>query len=178
MHFHDSFIAHFFPVFSLSCCHKQTSAVLLLFIIHKSNKVASQDSARRHFSTTVFSYYVLCPYLFRPLSRGSILYSRLHFSSICLPSVCARKRHKNTKTTFSAAFVDTFIESLISCADKICQQSGGNNKSSIAVHVFSITVTVKCVRNVLITRRRHLACESRAIRTRRAVIVGDIFSGT
>lgn len=69
MHFHDSFIAHFFPVLSLSCCHKQTSAVLLLFIIHKSNKVASQDGARRHFrdvlsTTTVSSYYALCPYPF------------------------------------------------------------------------------------------------------------------
>lgn len=87
MHFHDSFIAHFFPVLSLSCCHKQTSAVLLLFIIHKSNKVASQDGSRRHSRGVLhhsFSYYVLCPYPFRPLSRGSILQPPPVFS--CLPA--------------------------------------------------------------------------------------------
>lgn len=93
MHFHDSFIAHFFPVLSLSCCHKQTSAVLLLFIIHKSNKVASQDGSRRHSRGVLhhsFSYYVLCPYPFRPLSRGSILQPPPVFS--CLPAVSADSR--------------------------------------------------------------------------------------
>lgn len=100
MHFHDSFIAHFFPVLSLSCCHKQTSAVLLLFIIHKSNKVASQDGSRRHSRGVLhhsFSYYVLCPYPFRPLSRGSILQPPPVFS--CLPACCQCGFEKMEATT-------------------------------------------------------------------------------
>lgn len=77
MHFHDSFIAHFFPVLSLSCCHKQTYAVLLLFIIHKSNKVASQDGARRH-SRGVLHHSFL---LLRPLSISiSSFVSRIHLT--------------------------------------------------------------------------------------------------
>lgn len=77
MHFHDSFIAHFFPVLSLSCCHKQTSAVLLLFIIHKSNKVASQDGARRHFRGVLYHSFLLL----RPLSISiSSFVSRIHLT--------------------------------------------------------------------------------------------------
>lgn len=104
MHFHDSFIAHFFPVLSLSCCHKQTSAVLLLFIIHKSNKVASQDGSRRHSRGVLhhsFSYYVLCPYPFRPLSRGSILQPPPVFSCLpaCPPACCQCGFEKMEATT-------------------------------------------------------------------------------
>lgn len=77
MHFHDSFIAHFFPVLSLSCCHKQTSAVLLLFIIHKSNKVASQDGARRHSRDVLYHSFLLL----RPLSISiSSFVSRIHLT--------------------------------------------------------------------------------------------------
>lgn len=94
MHFHDSFIAHFFPVLSLSCCHKQTSAVLLLFIIHKSNKVASQDGARRH-SRGVLHHSFL---LLRPLSISILSFvSRIHLTAsssfpTCLPAVSADSR--------------------------------------------------------------------------------------
>jgi hypothetical protein len=94
MHFHDSFIAHFFPVLSLSCCHKQTSAVLLLFIIHKSNKVASQDGARRHSRGVLHhSFLLLRSFVhihFVPLSRGSILQPPPVFS--CPPAVSADSR--------------------------------------------------------------------------------------
>lgn len=82
MHFHDSFIAHFFPVLSLSCCHKQTSAVLLLFIIHKSNKVASQDGARRHFRDVLHHSFLLL----RPLSISiSSFVSRIRLTASSLP---------------------------------------------------------------------------------------------
>lgn len=115
MHFHDSFIAHFFPVLSLSCCHKQTSAVLLLFIIHKSNKVASQDGSRRHSRGVLhhsFSYYVLCPYPFRPLSRGSILQPPPVFSCLpaCLLSVRIRENGSDdaARPLLAPALVEIF----------------------------------------------------------------------
>lgn len=93
MHFHDSFIAHFFPVLSLSCCHKQTSAVLLLFIIHKSNKVASQDGARRHFRGVLYHSFLLL----RPLSISiSSFVSRIHL--IVSPSSFAPTCFKYTDT--------------------------------------------------------------------------------
>lgn len=94
MHFHDSFIAHFFPVLSLSCCHKQTSAVLLLFIIHKSNKVASQDGARRHSRGVLYHSFLLL----RSLSISiSSFVSRIHLTELppvfsCLPAVSADSR--------------------------------------------------------------------------------------
>lgn len=112
MHFHDSFIAHFFPVLSLSCCHKQTSAVLLLFIIHKSNKVASQDGARRH-SRGVLHHSFL---LLRPLSISiSSFVSRIHLTASssflpCLPAVSAdsRKWRTTLPRLLLAAFAETF----------------------------------------------------------------------
>lgn len=66
MHFHDSFIAYFFLVVSLSCCHKQTSSVPLFFIIHKSNNVESEERERERVT--------LCGRVRRP---------RLRISSLC-----------------------------------------------------------------------------------------------
>lgn len=98
MHFHDSFIAYFFLVVSLSCCHKQTSSVPLFFIIHKSNNVESEERERESYSAVAYedqgcvslarnapSPHFLSPFrpLFVPicrlLSQGSILRST-HFS--------------------------------------------------------------------------------------------------
>lgn len=58
MHFHDSFIAYFFLVLSLSRCHKQSSSVPHFFIIHKSNKVVFEKRSvliRRCVSVTSVS---------------------------------------------------------------------------------------------------------------------------
>lgn len=94
MHFHDSFIAHFFPVLSLSCCHKQTSAVLLLFIIHKSNKVASQDGARRHSRGVLHHSFLLLRsfvHIHFVLCLEDLSYSLLQFSPARLLSVRIRE---------------------------------------------------------------------------------------
>lgn len=56
MHFHDSFIAYFFLVVSLSCCHKQTSSVPLFFIIHKSNNVESEERERERELLSAVAY--------------------------------------------------------------------------------------------------------------------------
>lgn len=89
MHFHDSFIAHFFPDLSLSCCHKQTSAVPLLFIIHKSNKVASQDGARRHFRDVRRRSFLLL----RPLSISISSFVSWWIRSYGVPQLSRTYRH-------------------------------------------------------------------------------------
>lgn len=135
MHFHDSFIAHFFSVLSLSCCHKQTFAVLLLFIIHKSNKVASQDNARRHFRAASSSPPQFLPitsfvhiHFVSFVSRIRLISSRLPLFSPTLylsaPSVCVCVCiHIKTIPRHLAAFVDTFVAVffIVPCANKICQ---------------------------------------------------------
>lgn len=86
MHFHDSFIAYFFLVVSLSCCHKQTSSVPLFFIIHKSNNVESEERERERELLSAVAYEDQdCVSL-----RSATLLARtflLHFALCSYPSV-------------------------------------------------------------------------------------------
>lgn len=146
MHFYDSFIAHFFPVLSLSCCHKQTSAVLLLFIIHKSNKVASQDGARRH-SRGVLHHDFL---LLRPLSISiSSFVSGIHLTAsssfllpACLPAVSADSR--KWKRRRPPAFVRLLSPKFL-CAARASLVIG-KRKSNVTVHSLSRSRDEGCAR--------------------------------
>lgn len=151
MHFHDSFIAHFFPVLSLSCCHKQTSAVLLLFIIHKSNKVASQDGARAAsppprfppITSFVHIHFVLC------LEDPS--YSLFQFS----PTVSAdtrKRRRRPTPRALSVALVEIFMR-----AAQVLSTVGNLNRASR--HNFRIITYTK-------KKKKKKPCDKRVYNTR------------
>lgn len=131
MHFHDSFIAHFFPVLSLSCCHKQTSAVLLLFIIHKSNKVASQDGARRHFRGVLHHSFLLL----RPLSISiSSFVSRIHLTSLRLSfllSVSSMRENGNDNVASRPLLVSRFHRN--SSDARIFQPRNANQISNLSI---------------------------------------------
>lgn len=77
-------------------------------------------------STTVSSYYVLCPYPFRPLSRESILQSRLQFSPACLLSVRIRENGSDD----AMAFVDYFRRNFYARAIQASLAIGNVNQMS------------------------------------------------